>query len=65
MKETRWFYFFILVGGRWYLHEWGKLSNLKDIQIVWFHELIGVCSITIFSSSILFYGVNNNLKKFH
>ncbi len=33
------------------MHEWGELSN--------------VCSITIFSSSILFYNVNNILKKFH
>jgi hypothetical protein len=40
MKETKWIVFIILVGGRSYLHEWEKLLNLKDIQTIWFHQLI-------------------------
>jgi hypothetical protein len=40
MEETRWIVFIILVCGRSYLHEGQKLSNLIDIQTIWFHQLI-------------------------
>ncbi len=47
------------------MHEWGKLSNFKSIVNHLISSINCVCSITIFSSSILFYNVNNNFKKFH
>jgi hypothetical protein len=34
MEERRSIVFFILVGGKSYLHEGQKLSNLKDIQTI-------------------------------
>jgi len=40
MEERRSIVFIILVGGKSYLHEGQKLSNLKDIQTIWFHQLI-------------------------
>ncbi len=40
MEETRSTVFIILVGGESYLYEGQKLSNLKDIQTIWFHQLI-------------------------
>jgi hypothetical protein len=40
MEETKSIFFSILVGDRPYLHEGQKLSNLKDIQTIWFHQLI-------------------------
>jgi hypothetical protein len=30
----------ILLGGESYLYEGQKLSDLKDIQTIWFHQLI-------------------------
>jgi len=39
MEETR-IIFIILGNCGSYLHEWKKLSNLKDIQTIWFHQLI-------------------------
>jgi hypothetical protein len=40
MEETRSIVFTILVGDWPYLHEGRKLSNLKDIQTISFHQLI-------------------------
>jgi hypothetical protein len=40
MEETISIVFTILVGDRPYLHEGQKLSNWKDIQTIWFHQLI-------------------------
>jgi len=40
MEERRSIVFIIIVGGKSYLHEGQKLSNLKDKQTIWFHQLI-------------------------
>ncbi len=40
MEERKSIVFIILVGGKSYLHEGQKLSNLKNIQTIWFHQLI-------------------------
>ncbi len=40
MEEKKSIVFIILVHGTSYLHEGQKLSNLKDIQTIWFHHLI-------------------------
>ncbi len=60
MKETRSNFIIILVGDKSYLNEGQKLSNLKRHTNHLFPSNSYVCSITIFSSSILFYNVNNN-----
>jgi hypothetical protein len=40
MEETRSNLIIILIGGKSYTHERQKLSNLKNIQTIWFHQLI-------------------------
>ncbi len=40
MEETRSNFIIILVGDKSYLNEGQKLSNLKDTQTIWFHQLI-------------------------
>jgi hypothetical protein len=59
-KKQDEFFFIILVVGRSYLYEGWRLSNLEDIQTIWFHQLIVFFSMTTSSYSILFYNVNNN-----
>jgi hypothetical protein len=40
MEETRSSFIIILVGGKSYMHEGHKLSNLKDIKTIWIFQLI-------------------------
>ncbi len=40
MEERRSIVFIVIVGGKSYLHEGRKLSNSKDKQTIWFHQLI-------------------------
>jgi hypothetical protein len=61
VEETRSIVFTILIGNRPYLHEGWKLSNSKDIQTIWFHQLI----VFLLQQYFHIFNVNNNSKKFH
>jgi hypothetical protein len=65
MEERRSIFIIIIVGGKSYLHEGQKLSNFKRHTNHLISSTNCVCCITIFSSSILFYNVNNSFWKFH